>query len=196
MIPTIFFLIWILISQSLAITIKGSVKLPENAHRALDPERASITVLPSNTSLSNTYHFTKNGTFELPLHKGSYSVLIHSLDFKLMYGDEYMIDVVNDTNYKVTTENGKGETIEIPSGLVFSEVKLRHFADVDPSGSFLNSIPFIPIIKRYPIVGIILGFCLVVVLSITIMSKIDPDFNQKFIDAQNRAAMESEKKNN
>ncbi len=167
--------------------LKGSIDFSKDAARIVDPSRTFLTLLDKQDKSRKVYHFRENGDFYLPkLSKGQYELSIQSLDFKLSTGSSYRITVFNETEYSVEeSQTGK----ELEDGLDFSsdKVVLRRFADNDPSDSFLNSLPFVPLIRRYPLIGFLLLGCVALMISPMIISKFDPDFNEKFIQAQQDA---------
>lgn len=174
----------LLLFLGIASALKGSIDFSKDAVKIVDPARASLLLLDKEDKSRRVFHFRENGDFYLPqLSKGKYELLIQSLDFKLSTGPSYKITVLNSTHYIVEdAQTGK----ELEDGLEFSadKVVLRNFIDNDSSGSFLNSLPFVPLIRKYPLMGMLLLGCIALMVSPMIISKFDPDFNEKLIQAQ------------
>ncbi|QPG75318.1 hypothetical protein FOA43_002670 [Brettanomyces nanus] len=178
---------WILLLFAFSVlALTGHLELPANAINVLDPARASIILIDDSTETQNVYHFLRDGSFNLPVsHKGTYRLFFQSLDFNFIRGNEFSLLVKNSTYYELHEFYSKNKDL-VPAGLQFAidQIHFKNFVDVDPSDSFLNSLPLVPLIRRYPIIGGLLGAGILLMVSPMIISQFDPEFNTKFIDAQ------------
>lgn len=170
------------------LAIIGQLTLPDSADAAYDPSRSSIIVQNKAQGLKATHHFLPNGTFDLGnLQEGTYRVIFQSLDLHFLQGNQYDLFVQNETSYRVYNPYAK-DYPELTSGLNFSayDVRFKEYADGNGQ-SFIDSLPMVPLIKKYPLIGVLIVACIGVIAAPMVIGLFDPDFNERYIEAQKKS---------